>query len=194
MSEYFANFPRILYDINGTNVTSPNYTTAINLMIRQKLRDAIKSDISIYYPFVIPESIKRADILSYQLYGDVKFTWTIFLVNQIFDPYWEWPMDSKAFQSFLAGKYGSVESAKSIVHHYDYIWHPRVERTGTSDPIPEQVVEVDYATYKTVGEDFRKVKYAFEWEEEKNETYRSINLIQPIYISGVLDEARGAFR
>ena len=56
------------------------------------------------------------------------------------------------------------------------------------------MIEVDYATYKTVGEDYRRIKYVFEWEEEKNETYRSINLIHPIYISGVLDEARGAFR
>ena len=48
MSEYFANFPRILYDINGTNVTSPEYSTAINLLIRQKIRDAIKDDITIY--------------------------------------------------------------------------------------------------------------------------------------------------
>ena len=66
MSEYFSNFPRILYDINGTNSTSPEFSTAVNLLIRQKIRDAVVDDISIYYPYVIPDSITRPDILSYQ--------------------------------------------------------------------------------------------------------------------------------
>ena len=38
MSEYFSNFPRIQYDINGTNPVSPDYTVAINLMVRQKIQ------------------------------------------------------------------------------------------------------------------------------------------------------------
>ena len=63
MSEYFSNFPKILYDIEGTNQRNPSYTTVINLMIRQKFRDAIKDDITIYYPYIIPEEVKRPDIL-----------------------------------------------------------------------------------------------------------------------------------
>ena len=194
MSEYFSNFPRILYDITGTNSTSQEFSTAVNLLIRQKIRDAVVDDISIYYPFVIPDSITRPDILSYEVYGDVRYTWTIFTVNQIFDPYWQWPLDTKTFEKFINEKYGSIGIAKNEVHHYEYIWQHRVEVTGISDPVEERVVEVDYDTYLSVGEDNRRIKYAFEWEQERNEEYRSINLIQPEYISSVLDEARGLFR
>ena len=194
MSEYFSNFPRILYDINGTNSTNPEFSTAVNLLIRQKIRDAVVDDISIYYPFVIPDSITRPDILSYEVYGDVRYTWTIFTVNQIFDTYWQWPLDTKTFEKFINEKYGSIGIAKNEVHHYEYIWQHRVEVTGISDPVEERVVEVDYDTYLSVGEDNRRIKYAFEWEQERNEEYRSINLIQPEYISSVLDEARGLFR
>ena len=194
MSEYFSNFPRILYDINGTNQTSPDFSVAVNLMVRQKLRDAIKNDITIYYPYVIPEEIKRPDILSFQTYGDVKFTWTIFLLNQILDPYWQWPMDSKTFQAYLADKYGSVQESKITVHHYEYIQQARVEITGTTDVIPERILEVDEETYLSTNQDFRRIKYAYEYELDKNESYREINLIDPLYISGVLDEARGVFR
>ena len=194
MSEYFSNFPRIRYDINGTNSTSPEFSTAVNLLIRQKIRDAVVDDISIYYPYVIPDSVTRPDILSYQIYGDVKFTWSIFLVNQIFDPYWQWPLDTKTFEKFINEKYGSIGAAKSTVHHYEYIWQHRVEVTGTSDPVVERTVEVDYDTYLSVGEDNRRIKYMFEYEQDRNEGYRSINLVQPTYISGVLDEARGLFR
>tara|TARA_Y100001973_G_C5175408_1_gene321582 strand:- start:217 stop:801 length:585 start_codon:yes stop_codon:yes gene_type:complete len=194
MSEYFSNFPRILYDIDGTNSTNPEFSVAVNLLIRQKLRTAIVDDVSIYYPYVIPDSVTRPDILSFQIYGDVKFTWTIYLVNQIHDPYWEWPLDSKIFEKYIKEKYGSIAEAKNQVHHYEYIWQQRVEVTGTSDPVPERFVEVDYDTYLAVGENNRRIKYAFEYEQERNEEYRSINLIQPAFISSVLDEARGIFR
>ena len=194
MSEYFSNFPKILYDIDGTSGRDPNYSTAVNMLIRQKFRDAIKDDITIYYPYVIPEEVKRPDILSYQVYGDVKFTWTIFLANQIFDPYWQWPMDTRTFENFLIGKYGSVEESKLKVEYYEKIWQERVEATGTSDPIPEQTVRIDYTTYLETNTDLRRIKYAYEYEQDKNESLRSIQLIQPVFISSVLDEARGLFR
>ena len=194
MSEYFSNFPKILYDIDGTNSTAPEFSTAINLLIRNKLREIVKGDISIYYPYVIPEEIRRPDVLSQNVYGDVSFTWTIFLVNNILDPLWQWPMDTRVFESYLTRKYGSVGAAKTTVHHYEYTWHERVEATGTSDPIPAQKLEVDYDTYLGVNEDFREVIYNFEYEETKNEANREISLIQPFYISQVIDEARGLFR
>ena len=194
MSEYFSNFPKILYDIDGTSGRDPNYSTAVNMLIRQKFRDAIKDDITIYYPYVIPEEVKRPDILSYQIYGDVKFTWTIFLANQIFDPYWQWPMDTRTFESYLIGKYGSVEESKLKVEYYEKIWQERVEATGTSDPIPEQTVRIDYTTYLETNTDLRRIKYAYEYEQDKNESLRSIQIIQPVFISSVLDEARGLFR
>ena len=40
MSEFFANYPRIAYDISGNNSTVPDFTVAVNLMIRNKLKDA----------------------------------------------------------------------------------------------------------------------------------------------------------
>ena len=148
MSEYFSNFPKILYDIDGTNSTAPEFSTAINLLIRNKLREVVKGDISIYYPYVIPEEVRRPDVLSQNVYGDVSFTWTIFLVNNILDPLWQWPMDSRVFESYLTRKYGSVGASKITVHHYEYTWQERVEATGTSDPIPAQKLEVDFCKLK----------------------------------------------
>jgi len=194
MSEYFSNFPKIKYDIYGTNTTAPEYSTAVNILIRNKLRDVVKDEVSIYYPYVIPEEIRRPDVLSQQVYGDVSMTWTIFLVNNILDPLWQWPMDSRVFESYITRKYGSVGAAKTTVHHYEYIWHERVEVTGTSDPIPAQKIEVDYDTYLTINENFKNTIYNFEYEETLNEANREISLIQPIYISQILDEARGLFR
>ena len=194
MSEYFSNFPRILYDIEGKNSTTPEHIVAVNLMIRQKFRDAIKEEISMYYPYVIPEEMSRPDVLAFNIYGDIKYTWTIFMVNNILDPYWEWPMDSNNFGMYLSNKYGSVDTSKITLHHYEQIIHSRTEVTGTADSIPERVVEIDYTTYRAVGEDNRKIVYAYEYEVDKNEANRSISLIDASYISGVLDETRQIFR
>ena len=85
-SEFFSNYPRIAYDISGNNSTVPDYTVAVNLMIRNKLKEAVEDDITVYYPYIIPEGM-RPDVLAYQYYGDTIYTWTIFLANNIVDPY-----------------------------------------------------------------------------------------------------------
>ena len=194
MSEYFSNFPKIQYDIHGTNSTTPDYTIGTNLLIRQKLKDAVTKNISIYYPYIVPDSVTRPDTLSQIIYGDTRYTWTIFLVNNILDPIWEWPMTTTIFAKHLEKKYGSVAIAKTKVHHYEYIWSERVEVTGISDSIPEQFMEVDYATYITTSEDYRRIIYAYEYELNLNESRRSIQLIQPAYAAQVLTESRGIFR
>ena len=57
MSEYFSNFPKILYDIEGTNQRNPSFTTAANLMIRQRFRDAIVDEITAFYPYHIQSQL-----------------------------------------------------------------------------------------------------------------------------------------
>ena len=194
MSEYFSNFPRIQYDINGINSTNPEFSTAVNLLIRQKIRDAVVDDISIYYPYVIPDFITRPDILSYEVYGDVKFTWSIFLVNQIFDPYWEWPLSYKDFRGYVVTKYGSIEKAQTTVHQYLKQARARVESTGTSDPIPVYNLEVDYETYSSTNIEERSIVYKYEYEQDLNEARREIQLIDVNYIASVQDEIRRLFR
>lgn len=194
MSEYFSNFPRIQYDIAGTNSTSPDYTIAVNLLIRQKFRAAIEDDITTFYDYIIPENISRPEILSYQVYGDVRYTWIIFLINNIFDPYWNWPMDEKKFKNYLTDKYGSVDTSKTIVHHYEKILTARVEATGTSDPIPERTVEIDYTTYRSTGIDDRRIVYIYDYEKELNEAKRTIKMVDPSFVTAIMDEARQVFR
>ena len=192
-SEFFANYPRIAYDISGDNSTAPNYTVAVNLMIRNKLKEAVEDDITVYYPYVVPEGM-RPDVLSYQYYGDTIYTWTIFLANNIVDPYWEWPLSYKDFREYVSDKYGSIETAKSQIHHYEYTARARAEKTGTSDPVPAYKLEIDYQTYTETAVDEREIIYAYNYEKDLNELKREIQLIDNIYIQSVQDEVRGLFR
>ena len=193
MSEFFSNYPRIAYDITGSNSIVPNYDVAVNLLIRNKLKDAVEKDVSAYYPYVVPEGM-RPDVLAHQYYGDTIYTWTIFLVNNIVDPYWEWPLSYKDFREYMSDKYGSVETAQSQIHHYEYIARARAEATGTSDPVPAYRLEIDYQTYTETAADEREIIYSYGYEDDLNEAKREIQMIDAAYIQTVQDEARGLFR
>jgi hypothetical protein len=193
MSEFFSNYPRIAYDISGTNSTVPDYNVAVNLMIRNKLKTAVENDVAIYYPYIVPEGM-RPDVLSFQYYGDTIYTWAIYLMNNIIDPYWEWPLSYKDLREYLIDKYGSIETAKSQIHHYEYTARARAEKTGTSDPVPAYKLEIDYETYTETAVDEREIIYSYGYEQDLNETKREIQLIDVAYIQSVQEEARGLFR
>jgi hypothetical protein len=193
MSEFFSNYPRIAYDITGSNSTVPDYDVAVNLMVRNKLKDAVETDVSAYYPYVVPEGM-RPDVLAHQYYGDTIYTWTIYLVNNILDPYWEWPLSYKDFRAYMIDKYGSIEIAQSQIHHYEYTARARAEKTGTSVPVPEYKLEIDYQTYTETAVDEREIIYSYGYEQDLNELKREIQLIDVAYITQVQDEARGLFR
>ena len=193
MSEFFSNYPRIAYDITGSNSTVPDYDVAVNLMVRNKLKDAVETDVSAYYPYVVPEGM-RPDVLAHQYYGDTIYTWAIYLMNNIIDPYWEWPLSYKDLRSYLIDKYGSIEIAQSQIHHYEYTARARAEKTGTSVPVPEYKLEIDYQTYTETAVDEREIIYSYGYEQDLNELKREIQLIDVAYITQVQDEARGLFR
>jgi hypothetical protein len=193
MSEFFANYPRIAYDVTGNNSTVPDFNVAVNLLIRNKLKEAVEDDVSIYYPYIIPEGM-RPDVLSVQYYGDTIYTWTIFLVNNIIDPYWDWPLSYKDLREYVIDKYGSIEIAQSQIHHYEYTARARAEKTGTSDPVPAYKLEIDYQTYTETAVDERAIIYSYGYEQDLNETKREIQLIDATYIQTIQEEARGLFR
>ena len=193
MSEFFSNYPRIAYDISGTNSTVPDFTVAVNLLIRNKLKDAVEDDVAVYYPYIIPEGM-RPDVLSYQYYGDTIYTWAIYLMNNIIDPYWEWPLSYKDLRSYLTDKYGSIETAKSQIHHYEYTARARTEQTEITNSVPAYKLEIDYQTYTETAADEREIIYSYTYEQDLNESKREIQLIDNVYIQNVQEEARGLFR
>ena len=190
MSEFFQHYPQISYDITGAKPAK--YKTAINAMVRAKLKNIVADDVVRYFGYSIPEA-ERPDITSYKIYGDVKFTWLIFLINDIHDPIYDWPLGSREFVTFIKSKYGSITTAKNNIHHYERIIRDRVEATGTTEAIPQAKIEVDLTTYNALGSEERNVVYSFNWEVDRNEAKRDIKLISPDYVSSIFSEHEGKF-
>ena len=185
MSEFFQHYPQINYDISGARPIKTK--KAINIMIRSKIKSMILDDIIAYFPYIIPEA-ERPDVTAYKQYGDVKYTWLIFLINNIKDPIFEWPLNTREFGAYIKNKYGSLFTAKNTIHHYEQTVRERVEATGVDDPILKATIEVDKTTYDALSEASKRVVYYYDWEVERNEDKRSIKLIDSRYVADILSE------
>ena len=185
MSEFFQHYPQINYDMTGGKPTKTK--SAINIMIRSKIKSAILDDVIAYFPYTIPEA-ERPDVTAYNQYGNVKYTWLIFLINDIHDPIFDWPLNTREFGKYIKNKYGTLNAAKTTIHHYEQTIRERVEATNTSDPIPKSTIEVDLTTYNTLAVGSRKLVYYYDWEVERNEDKRNIKLIDSKYVASVLAE------
>ena len=109
--DYFKNFPKINYTLNDRPVVLKNIT------IRTKIRDFIRDNITVYEPYVIKEWDKPEQLaLSY--YGNFKYTWLIYMANDILDPLNDWPKDYYNFQKYIEHKYGSIEAAYQQPYAY----------------------------------------------------------------------------
>ena len=185
MSEFFQHYPQINYDITGTKPVKTK--TAINIMVKAKIKNILQNDIVNYFPYSIPES-ERPDITAFKVYGDVKYTWLIFLINNIYDPLFDWPLNSREFGNYVKNKYGSLNAAKNGIHHYEKIVRTRTEATGTTEAIPEATIEVDVTTYDALDAADRNIVYCFDWEIDRNEAKRDIKLIDRRYVADILSE------
>ena len=110
------------------------------------------------------------------------------MVNDIQDPVFDWPLNSREFGNFIKDKYGTLNDAQTRVHHYEQIIRSRVEATGTTDAIPEKTIEVDETSYDALDVADRKIIYCYDWEVDRNEAKRDIKLIDRKYVADILSE------
>ena len=191
---YFRELPNLEYlSLLPDRVSSSEYVEVKNLFKRVRLREDFYSTITNFEKYQILDG-ERPDHVAFNYYDDVRYAWLVLATNNILDPYWEWPLSYKDFREYVSDKYGSIETAKSQIHHYEYIARARAEKTGTSDPVPEYKLEIDYQTYTETDVDEREIIYAYNYEKDLNETKREIQLIDAVYIQSVQDEVRGLFR
>ena len=182
MANYFRNIPKVGYDIYGTE---PNkYLNVTNIMKRISFKPSVIEDISDYYPYRVNDG-ERPDTISYQKYGTVAYAYLIMLVNDIYDPLFDWPLTSQQFEKYLTSKYGSVSTAMGTTKYYYQIVRAEVARTGTSERVPAVKFIVDQTAYDALDEGDRSTQTQYEWEDELNDNKRDIKLINAAFIQDI---------
>jgi len=182
MANYFRNIPKVKYDIYGTE---PNkYRNVTNIMKRISFKPSVIEDISDYYPYRVKDG-ERPDIISHQKYGSVAYAYLIMLVNDIYDPLFDWPLSAQQFEKYLTNKYGSVSAAMGETKYYYQTIRAEVARTGTSERVPAVKFIVDQTAYDALGTGDRSTQTAYKWEDELNDNKRDIKLINAEFIQDI---------
>lgn len=151
---YFKNFPVVQYNEHALR----------NIILKAKIGKDLIQAYDSYYPYTIKIG-ETPTSLAFDYYGSVEYVWLIFLVNDIVDPYYDWPMDGDVFDAYITSKYGSVANSMNLAdgayyrnNDYSY-WMTKTtyenisdtERTGWT-----VVSNYDYELYK--NEEKRKIK------------------------------------
>ena len=187
MAFYFRPFPKVQYDLKKNKL--PLLLT--NVTARYKIRDILKNKVAIYYDYIVKDG-DRPDNIAFKYYEDETLDWLIYIVNDIIDPYYDWPLDQDAFNKYIRTLYGSVAGAKGTVFEYrKIITKQKVLFDGTN--VPERYVVVDQNTYNTLATDLRREVDAYEYYEEENNNKRRIRLLDKRFAANVKSEVEVIF-
>lgn len=171
----FNYFPKIKY----------NNMTTINLLSKVALIREYNKTYEKFYTYVVRDG-ERADIIAYNEYSDSSLDWVIYLVNEMIDPYSSWVMDYPDFIIYLEEKYGvraeklnTISSDFSISHYY-YKGKP----IDTKEIIASYNYPMSKETYaKLGGPEGWYPKSIFDYENELNESKRTIKMLRSNYVN-----------
>ena len=182
MANYFSSIPNVDYDINGTE---PNqFRSVTNIMQRVRFKPSVIENITDYYPYYVREG-ERPDIVSFNTYGTVAYSYLILLVNDIVDPLFDWPLPSRQFENYIIEQYGSVSAAQSTNKYYYQVVRAEVAKTGISERVPEYKIIVDQTTYNSLDSSVRSAQNVYDYEVEQNDNKREIKIINPDFIHDI---------
>ena len=196
MAKFFNLFPKLVYDTDGNR--SGSYDVATNVFVRIGILNTIKNNSSLYYPYLVQEG-DTPEMIADKYYGDPEFHWVVLYMNDMVDPFYDWPMEYSNFVRFINNKYGSTVTAQTQVHHY-YKQVSRYDSSSQTTTISKMIIDATaYAalpvsqvnTYNltnltTVSETVtRGIVYCWDYELERNEDKRSIKLLKKEYIDTV---------
>ena len=199
MSNYFSYFPKTAHDLTKRGQT----VQLTNILRRFKVSSDTAQRSDVYYKYDIQDG-DRPDTIAEKYYGNANYSWLVTHFNDIEDVRFDWPLSTVDFRNYVIGKYGSISTAEAKVQEHR-IYLSRIE-AGAKVPatattkydgtrIQERVVVVDAATYATTSSSYQKAAVsAYDWELEKNESRRAINLIDKRYLGKIRDEVEDVLR
>ena len=164
---YFANFPLIPYDSVGNG----DYKVVTNLLKRVALRAKVKTNTSLFDTYNVKEG-QTPEMIADKLYGDSNLHWIVMYVNNITDRYHQWPMSTPQFLAFLNDKYDNPDGT----HHYEI-----TQTSGNTN------LKIDIGSDNT-GHAGATLITNREYEESRQDTLRSIRLLDSEYVEQFVDE------
>jgi hypothetical protein len=213
MAKFFNYYPKTYYTSNNN---SSSLDTVTNIIARFGFENKLKENSSAFYKYSIKDS-DTPEIIADKFYGNVERHWIVLLFNDIIDPQYDWPLQSKTFIDYINTKYSTVEYAntantlvtglswaQNISHVQSY--YKIITRTSTDGTDIVEKITVDANTYANIAA--TSISYTlnnassitqtvskttqsyYEYELDLNEAKREIKLLKKEFVSEVEKEFR----
>jgi hypothetical protein len=111
MATFFNYYPKTFYTSN--NDTS-GLESVTNLITRFKFDEGIKQNSAAFYKYNIQDG-DTPEIIADKYYNDVEKHWVVLLFNDIIDPQFDWPLDSREIVEYIDKKYTANGAANTTV-------------------------------------------------------------------------------
>ena len=105
----FQKFPSTAYDVDGDGSSK----FAVDILRRIKVRAEALLDGAIYYNYSTQVG-DTPEIIADKYYGSSQYHWVVMMMNDRIDPTYDFTLDGINFESYLTGKYGSIDRAKGL--------------------------------------------------------------------------------
>ena len=217
---YFRELPNILYQSPLLDKNSSrDYIIIKNIFRRAKLLDYLTGSATALNQYTIGDG-ERPDTIAEALYGDARLDYVIVIVAGITNIHHEWPLQDYQVYNYALQKYGS-ESEMLSTHHYEtfeirdnldrQILPPKLivdeefKIYGSRSKYPSdtrytlraqtgyrQLDDKDEYTVKT--DNIAHAVSNIEYEVEKNNKRREIDILKTGYLQTFLNDFRDVVR
>ena len=189
MSNYFRQLPNLDYpSLLNDKSGSADTVRVKNLFRRVKIREDYLSNLVLFTKYKI-EGDDRPDNVAEKYYGTPDLDWVVLLANNIIDIKNDWPLSEYDLNQYLTEKY--TEQQLVEIHHYETIeWRDLDNQLITpAGQVVDENFKVEYLKGGQIVSvsPIRSVSY-FEWELNKNDDKRNINLVQTDYVGTIVEE------
>jgi len=217
MAKFFNYFPKTLYSANNK---VGGLDTVTNIIARFGFESKLKENSSAFYKYSIQET-DTPEIIAGKYYDSPERHWIVLLFNDIVDPQYDWPLQYKTFIDYVSSKYSSnsyADTANTSVSGLSWAmnvnnvqaYYKVITRTSGDGTVITEKIEVDANTWANVAasttnfvlQDGSKIVQTiskekqsyYDYENELNESKRSIKLLKPEFVSAVEKEFKKVIR
>ena len=163
---YFNQFSKILYDPAGDGSAK----LCTDIMSRVRLRSSMKKEIIMLDQYDVKEN-ETPEIVADKHHGSPYYHWVVMILNGISDVFHDWPKSTRQLQKYLQTRY--TDAQMSEIHHYE------IAQSSGDTTIKIQVPQ---------GTSGATTITNYEYEVNKNEEKRKIDLLRNEYLGFFVDE------
>jgi len=215
MAKFFNYFPKTFYTSNNNTVGVDSVT---NITARIAFEKTLRENSTNFYPYQIQDS-DTPEIIADKYYNNPERHWIVLLFNDIIDPQWDWPLNSKNIIEYIDKKYTANGAANTTVQtgiawalseNNTQAYFKVITTTGKNREITVEKFQIDANTYANVASSTnsyttqanelititvsKEKRSYYTYEIEENEEKREIKLLKSQFVEDVEKEFKRIIR